>query len=483
VIREAEMTHVVGQSRYQSALFPEVPDDLVAVDHPVRVIDAFVDMLDLAQLGFSKVQAEATGRPPYAPGDLVKLYVYGYMNQVRSSRRLERETLRNLEVLWLINRVMPSYKTIADFRKDHASAIVGVCRAFIQFCRGQALFGGELLAIDGTKIEAVASRKKVITPKRLAEQIAALDRKIGEHLKGMDEADRQEEGATAERVDVKAALEELRTGREDIRRKAAAMAEQGLKQEVLGEVEARLMRTARHGHQVAYNAQIAVDGEHNLIAAFDLTNEGNDQRLLYPMAQQGKEALAAGTLTVIADTGYSNGEQGERCEAAQITAIVPRPQTVNKEGEQYFSRDCFAYDAESDSYCCPSSQTLRLGRTSHTKEKKEYWNAKACRGCALKAKCTKAAKRTIVRSFHENAREAMHRRARNDPKWMMLRKSLVEHPFGTMKWMLGYPRFLLRGLAKAKAELALAVLGYNLKRTIKQLGVQRLLFALRAAPA
>jgi transposase len=477
------MTHVAGQSRYQSTLFPEVPDDLVPGDHSVRLIDAFVDTLDLAQLGFSKVEAEATGRPPYAPGDLVKLYVYGYMNQVRSSRRLEREAWRNLEVLWLINRVMPSYKTIADFRKDHAGAIVGVCRAFIQFCRGQALFGGELLAIDGTKIEAVASRKKVITPKRLAEQIAAIDRKIGEHLKAMDETDREEEETPTARVDVKAALEDLRTRREDIRRQAAAMAEQGLKQHVLGEAEAKLMRTAKHGHQVAYNAQIAVDAEHNLIAAFDLTNEGNDQRLLYPMAEQGKEALAAESLTVVADTGYSNGEHGERCAEAKITANVPRAQTANKEGEQYFNRDCFAYDAASDSYRCPAGQRLGLGRVSHTEEKKEYWNAKACRGCALKAKCTKAGKRTIVRGFHEDAREAMHRRASSDPKWMTLRKSLVEHPFATMKWMLGYPRFLVRGLIKAKAELALAVLGYNLKRVINQLGVQRLLLALRAAPA
>jgi transposase len=477
------MGHVTGQSRYQTTLFPEVPDDLVPGDHPVRVIDAYVDTLDLARLGFSKVEAEATGRPPYLPGDLLKLYVYGYLNQVRSSRRLERETRRNLEVLWLINRVSPSFKTIADFRKDHVKAIVDVCRAFIGFCGSQALFGAEVLAIDGTKIAAVASRKKVVTPKKLAEQMQALERKIADHLKAMDEADEQEEDAPADRVDVKGALEELKARREDIKRQAEEMKEQGLSQRVLGEQDARLMRTPNHGHQVAYNAQIAVDAANHLIVAFDLTNEGNDLRLLHPMAEQGKQALGVDSLTVVADAGYSNGEHGERCESAQITAIVPRAQTDNPEGEQYFGRDRFVYDAASDSYRCPAAETLRLGRTSYTNEKKEYWNDKACGACALKPQCTKAARRSIVRSFHQDAREAMHRRARSDPKWMRLRKSVVEHPFGTMKWLMGHPRFLIRGVVKGKAELALVVFCYNLKRAINILGVRQLLPALRPMPS
>lgn len=483
MILGVRMAHIAGQSRYQSTLFPEVPDDLVAGDHPVRVIDAFVETLDLRQLGFSKVDAEETGRPPYQPGDLLKLYVYGYLNQVRSSRRLEREAQRNLEVLWLINRVRPSFKTIADFRKDHPEAIVGVCRSFIAFCREQALFGGVLLAIDGTKIAAVASRKKVVTPKKLAEQVKVLDRKIAEHLKAMDEADKEEAQAPVERVDVAAAIKELQAQRAEVQHQAQAMNEQGLSQEVVGERDAKLMRTANHGHQVAYNAQIAVDAEHHLIAAFDLTNEGNDYRLLHPMAEQGKTALAVESLTAVADTGYSNGEHGELCEQAQITAIVPRPQTVNPEGEQYFSRDRFSYDAESDSYQCPAGATLTVGKVSHTQAKKEYWNSQACRECPLKPQCTTAARRTIVRSFHEDAREAMHRRAVSDPKWMTLRKSLVEHPFGTIKWMMGDVRFLVRGLVKAKAEFAFEVLGYNLKRVISLLGVRKLLRALQQVPA
>jgi transposase len=479
---QVNMAHIGGQSRFQATLFPEVADDLVPQDHAVRVIDAFVDSLDLARLGFSKVEAEATGRPPYAPGDLLKLYVYGVQNQVRSSRRLQREAERNVEVLWLIDRVRPSYKTIADFRKDHAEAIVGVCRAFTQFCRRQALFGGEVVAVDGTKIAAAASRKKVVTPQTLAKQMEALDRKIGRHLAAMDAADVQEEQEAAEPMDVKAALEALKERREEIKRQAEELAKEGLSQRVIGEAEARLMRTAHHGHQVAYNAQLAVDAKHNLVAAFDLTSEGNDQALLYPMAEQAKEALGVDRLTVVADTGYSNGEHAELCQAAKIDAIVPRPETVNPKGKELFGRDAFAYDREGDSYRCPAGHTLSLHRVSQTEQKKEYWNAKACRACPLKTQCTKAGKRSIVRSFHEDAREAMHLRAKSDPKWMKLRMSLVEHPIGTMKWMMGYPRFLLRGSIKAKAELAFAVLGYNLKRVISILGVHNLLLTLRASP-
>lgn len=476
------MVHVAGQSRYQTTLFPEVLDEAVSADHPVRVIDAFVDSLDLAELGFSKVAAEATGRPPYHPGDLLKLYIYGYLNQVRSSRRLAREAQRNIEVQWLINRLTPAFKTIADFRKDHAKAIVGVCRAFIRFCREQSLFGGELLAIDGTKIEAVASRKQVITPRSLAKKMAAIERKIAEYLAAMDEADRQEPAAEETgAADVAAALAALRARRDAVRQQAERLAAEGRTQLVVTEEQARLMRTARHGHQVAYNAQSVVDAEHKLIVAFELTNEGNDHRLLHPMALQGREAVQGGQVTVVADTGYANGEQGQRCADGGITAIVPRPKTVNPEGEQYFTRDAFTYDAAGDSWRCPAGETLACRDVSLTEQRTRY-TTKACAGCALKPRCTKAAQRTIVRDFHEDALQAMHQRATDDPTWMRQRRCLAEHPFGTMKWLLGHPRFLVRGLKKAKAELALSVLGFNLKRVINILGVPALLAALRPMP-
>jgi transposase len=475
------MAHVSGQSRYQSTLFPEVLDDVVGRDSPVRVIDVFVDGLNLGELGFSKVAAEATGRPPYDPGDLLKLYVYGYLNRVRSSRRLEAEAQRNVEVMWLINRLSPAFKTIADFRKDHARAIIGACRAFIRFCREHSLFGGELLAIDGSKIAAVASRKKVITPARLAKIEAAIDRRIAEYLARMDEADRQEPAAVTG-ADLTAALAALKAEREKLQRQAQELAEQGLSQRVEGESDARLMRTP-HGHQVAYNAQIAVDAQHKLIVAFDLTNEGNDHRQLHPMAVQGKAAVVgAEQVTVVADTGYSNGEHGALCEQDGITAVVPRAATVNPRGKQNFSRDQFIYDPERDTWQCPAGETLSLFKISRTQQKNEYTTT-ACGACALKPRCTKAERRVIVRHFYEDAREAMHQRALADRVWMKHRREMAEHPFGTMKWLMGHPRFLLRGLRKAKGELALGVLSYNLKRVINLLGVQGLLEALQPVPA
>src|SRR5713226_7426244 len=474
------MAHVAGQSRYQSTLFPEVLDEVVSSEDPVRVIDAFVETLDLGELGFSKVAAEEMGRPPYAPGDLLKLYVYGYLHRVRSSRRLEAETQRNVQVMWLINRLTPAFKTIADFRKDHTGAIVGVCRGFIRFCRDQSLFGAELLAIDGTKIAAVASRKQVITPKRIEKMNAVIDRKIADYLASMDEADREEPGAAGAPADVAAAIEALKAQKARLQGQARDLADRGLKQLVVTEPEAKLMRTP-HGHAVAYNAQIAVDAEHKLIVAFELTNEGNDQQQLHPMAVQGKVAVGADVVTIVADTGYSNGEHGELCERDGILAIVPRAETVNPRGKQYFSRDKFTYAPASDSWHCPAGATLSLYKTSHTEKKKEYTSA-ACGTCTLKPQCTSAARRTIVRSFYEDAREAMHRRAMADPSWMKRRREMAEHPFGTMKWLMAHPRFLVRGLTKAKAELALGVLSYNLKRVIAILGVPALLQALQPSP-
>ena len=472
------MEHVAGRSRYQSELMSPSLDELVDCDSAVRVIDAFVDGLDLRRLGFARVETAATGRPPYAPGDLLKLYIYGYMNQMRSSRRLEREAQRNLEAHWLIDRLRPSFKTIADFRRDHSEAIVSACREFVRFCRAQSLMGGAIAAIDGTKIAAVASRKKVVTPKALEERLKAVEDKIRNHLEAMDAADQIEEAEEGEaRVDVKAALAALEQQKKAIQRQAEELKEQGLSQRVDGEEEARLMRAAPQGHKVAYNAQIAVDAKNKLIAAFDLTNEGNDERQLYPMAIAAKQALEAEQITIVADTGYSNGEQGEQCAAAGIVAVVPRQVVVNPKGKALFTREAFAYDAAHDSYRCPAGQTLTCFKVSYTQKTKAY-RTSACKTCPLKVRCTEAPRRVVARSFYEDERQAMDDRAKADPGWMKLRLSIVEHPFGTMKWMMGRPRFLVRGLKKAKSEFALGVLGYNLKRVMKIMGTQGLVEAL-----
>jgi transposase len=463
-------------------LFPESLDEAVGGNHPVRVIDAFVESLDLGRIGFSKVVAQATGRPPYRPEDMLKLYLYGYQHQMRSSRRLEAEAGRNVEVMWLTRRLEPAFKTIADFRKAHPDQIIDVCRAFVQFCREQALVGGKVLVIDGTKINAVASPKQVVTPGSLKQKAEAIDRKIAAYLAQMDAADREESEAQTQEIDVAAALEALKGRRIEIQQQAEELSERGLSQLVMTEPDAKLMRTPGQGYQVAYNAQTVVDAEHKLVVAFDLVNEGNDQRQLYPMAMAGQEAVGGEAVTVVADTGYSNGEHGQLCADDGITAIVARMETINPKGKQYFARDRFSYDAQSDSWRCPAGETLTCRAVERKAQQKKYWT-NACRGCPLKASCTKSGKRIIVRHVFENAREAMHRRAMADPRWMKLRRCVVEHPYGTIKWMMGRPRFLLRGLKKAKAELALGVLAYNLKRVINILGVPKLLASLQPTPA
>jgi transposase len=473
------MRHIQGTSRQQTTLFPETLDEFIAPEHPVRVIDAFVESLALARLGFAGAIAAETGRPGYHPGDLLKLYVYGYLQQLRSSRRLEREAQRNLEVLWRMNRLTPSYKTIADFRRDHVQAVVGVCRSFTELCRAQGLFAAQRVAIDGTKLKAVASDKRVLTPERIARQQARIDQRISDDLQALDTADAEEADHVppAQAVDIAAAVHALHARRDELQHLAEQMQAEDLTQTVAGEPEARRMRTP-HGYRVAYNAQIAVDAQHKLIAYAEVTHDGNDRQQLQPMALATQAELQADTLTVVADTGYANGAQGRQCAEHGITAIVPRPEVVNPKGKTYFTRERFAYDAASDTYRCPAGDTLHRQRTSQTHQNQHY-GTPGCGSCPLKARCTGGRRRVIVRSFFEDDIAAMHQRALSNPTWLRQRRCLAEHPFGTLKWMLGVPRFLLRGLRKVRGEWALTVLGYNLKRVINILGVKHLLDVLQ----
>lgn len=466
------MGHIQGQSRHQSTLFPPSLDELIPADHPVRVIDAFVESLDLAALAFAKTAPAATGRPPYHPGDLLKLYLYGYLNQVRSSRRLEREAARNIELLWLLNRLCPDFKTIANFRKDNPPAIVGVCRAFTLFCREQALFGAELVAIDGSKFEAVASRKQVVTPKRIAAELTSIEERIGQYLRSLDEAD-VSEPAVPSSGDTHSAIETLRARQQQWQALAGEMQANGETQRVITEPEARLMRASGGGHVVGYNVQTAVDAQHHLIVSFEVCQDGNDHRQLYPMATAAQETLEAETLTAVADTGYRNGEQAAQCEARGITPVAPAPRVVNPRGD-YFTRERFDYDPHSDSYRCPAGEVLTRGRTDHKLQVRHYTTS-ACRECARRPQCTGAPRRTVLRHFYAEQVEAMDRRAKDRPELMTARRCLAEHPFGTIKHMMGLPRFLVRGLTKVKAEMALSITAYNLRRVINILGVPTVL--------
>lgn len=466
------MGHIKGLSRYQTTLMPESLDELIDANNSVRVLNAFVDTLDMKVLGFARVVPARTGRPPYDPADLLKLYLYGYLHQVRSSRRLERECGCNLEVMWLMNRLVPDFKTIADFRKDHGPALVGVCRTFVGFCREQALFGAELVAIDGSKFQAVASRKQALTARQLEEHRTRLDEQIAQYLGQLDTADAAEQTRPA--GESSRALAALEARRAELQALAAEMAARDRRSVVRGEPDAGLMHSGHGSELVAgYNVQSAVDAKHGLIAHHEVTPDANDHQHLYPIAVAAQAAIQAERLTVVADSGYHNGEQAAQCERAGITAIVPSPRTVNPHGD-YFTKTDFVYDAVTDTYRCPAGATLTY-RTYHTQEQVRLYATEACGPCPLRLRCTKGKRRMVARHYFADALEAMGRRARENPGWMIQRRSLAEHPFGTLKRWLTGGRFLVRGSAKVKGEMALAVTAYNLRRTLTILGVPALL--------
>jgi transposase len=466
------MGYVSGQSRGQGALFPVVLDDLMPEDHPVRVIEAFVAELDLAQLGFAKAEPAATGRPPYDPGDLLRLYLYGYLNQVRSSRRLERECARNVEVMWLLNRLAPDHKTIAEFRRLNAVSFKAVCRAFVRFCAEAELIGGQWVAIDGSKFQAVASKRVVVTAAKLDAQLKSLDSQVQGYLQALDTADEAEASAAAlaSKQAVRAALARLQERRADVASTRAILQELKATQHVVGESEAKLMKTGQGPSAVAYNVQTAVDAKHKLIVHHELTNESNDSRSLLPMATAAKAVLGSERLNVVADAGYSNGQQAQACEAAGISAYVPVQRATNNQGDGiYFDRSAFSYDGRSESYRCPAGQTLtRKGSTAHGLL---LYTTQACTGCAVKGKCTGAKQRWVSRHPAEEALERMRQRLAQCPQAMAIRRETVEHPFANLKCrILGNGRLLLRGMQGAGGEMALAVLAHNFRRALNVLG-------------
>jgi transposase len=469
---------VEGVSRDQATLFPERLDELIRADAPVRAVDAFVDSLDLRELGFTKAVPEWTGRPPYAPADMTKIYIYGYLHGVRSSRRLERECYCNIEVLWLVNRVAPDFKTIADFRRDNREALTGVCRAFVQFCRHQGLFGAELVAIDGSKFAAQNSPQKAFTTTQLAQEAARLDKRIGVYLTAMDEADAAEETEAAA-GDVRAALAALRERRADVAQVLGLMGAMKLNQATLSDAESRLMRASGGGGVVGYNVQIAVDDRHGLIAHHEVTQDVTDQNQLAAVAQGAKAALGCEALQVAADSGYADAEQIKHCEDGGIIPFVPHPRSTNTHGP-YFARSRFVYEPQQDQFRCPAGQVLRFHSASAKKQARSYLGIN-CAGCVLKRRCTKAKARTVTRHLYEDVLERLAVRMKAHPDIMRRRAGRAEHPFGIIKAMMGYPRFLCRGLKAVTTEMALSVTAFNLKRTLAILGTRELVQRLRPA--
>jgi transposase len=441
------MGFIQGEARGQQTLFPVTLDELIPADHLCRVIEAFVGKLDMAGLGFVRAEPAETGRPGYDPRDLLKLYLYGYLQQVRSSRRLEAECQRNVEVMWLLGRLEPDYKSIAEFRRMHSEAVTEAGAELVRFARSVGLVRGEWVAIDGSKFRAVSSAKSVRERESVKRYLAQLEI-----------ADEQDE-VVIDPSAVAAALEKLKNHPEP---------------------EARLMRMMHGNPAPAYNVQTAVDAEHALIVAQKVTTEVTDNRSLLPMAEAAKQAVGAPeTLHVVADAGYSNGEQAECCEARGILPHVPANRAINNQGDgTMFDRTEFVYNEKTDSFRCPAGQVLTRKQLQRAKTRVIYAAAaQTCAVCTAKGRCTNAPQRVVNRHLHEGALQRMNRRA--TPQAMRLRRSTVEHPFGTLKYRIfGHPRFLLRGIAGAQAEMSLATIAYNLKRMINVLGGQKLATAL-----
>jgi transposase len=476
------MDYIEGSNRNQLILFPQSLDEYISEDNPVRFIDAFVESLDLKELGFRHSVLQETGRPPYHPSVLLKLYVYGYLNRIRSSRLLEKEANRNVEVIWLTGRLAPDHKTIANFRRDNGKAVREVCRAFTRFCRDLDLFGGELVAIDGSKFKAVNNKGRNFTDRKLKRTMKDIDKKIDAYLQELDENDAkepEERKLTAEEL-----KEKIKTLRERMKKYKGfqkQMEESGETQISLTDPDSRSMPVGGgRTTDVAYNVQMSVDEKHKMIVDHEVTNEVTDRSLLRQMSERAKEALGVEELDVLADMGYYDGQQVKECIEEGITPYIHKADTSANRKLGLFAKDDFRYDPEQDCYWCPSGEKLTYRfQTIEKGRGRKYYATPACSQCKLKSKCTRSKDgRRITRWVYEEVLEEMEARVQDEPDKVKLRKTLAEHPFGTIKRHMDQGYFLMRGLPNVGAEMSLTVLAYNIKRAVRILGVQKMVQAL-----
>jgi len=476
---------IEGVDRSQTTLFPERLEDWVSEDNPVRVIDVFVDELDLGALGFDRVVPLWTGRPAYHPSILLKLYVYGYLNRVQSSRRLEREAGRNVEVMWLTGRLVPDHKTIADFRKDNGKAIRKVCAEFVSLCRQLDLFAPGCVAIDGAKFKAVNARDRNFTRAKMKRRLEQIEESVTRYLHQLDSADRQE-ASLARETKIERLTEKIAKLRQEVKRLKALEAEMLAapdQQLSLTDPDARSMATSGRGSGiVGYNVQMAVDTEHHLIATHEVINEGTDRSQLSPMSKKAKEDLGTDTLDVVADRGYFDSQEILACSQAGITVTLPKPQTSGAKAKGHFVRQDFRYVAEEDVYICPAGERLTYHYTNVEAGRtlRRYWT-NLCQQCAIKHLCTTGKERRIARWEHEHVLEDVERRLDENPEKMRTRRQTAEHPFGTIKSWMGYTHFQMKTLKNVRTEMALHVLAYNIKRVMAIMGTGPLIAAIKAA--
>ena len=469
---------IEGEDRNQATLFPERLDDYVTEDNPVRVIDVFVDDLDISGLGF-KAEPAATGRPAYHPKTMLKLYVYGYLNREQSSRRLERAAQRNVELMWLTGRLAPDFKTIADFRKDNGEAIRLVCREFVMLCKKLDLLSDQLVAIDGSKFKAVNSRDRNFTRAKMKRRLEDVEASIDRYLQRLAEADQVEPAADDAEV-LQAKVGKLRAELQRLKKLEVRMLEAPDKQLSLTDPDARSMNSRGTG-VVGYNVQSAVDSKHHLIIAHEVSNVGSDRSQLATMARQAKDVLEADKLDVVADRGYYNGNEIRSCEQAGIDAYLPKPATSPNKAKGQFDRSAFRYIEADDEYECPAGErlTYRFTRTEAGKEIRRYWTS-ACTHCAIKAQCTSGDYRRVSRWVHADVLERAQQRLDERPEIMRMRRATVEHPFGTIKSWMGSTHLQMKTLPRVSTEMSLHVLAYNMKRAINLLGTEKIVATIRA---
>jgi len=472
---------IQGEDRTQATLLPELLDDYVADTNPVRVVDVFVDELDLGQLGFEGVDPAATGRPAYQPATLLKIYIYGYLNRIQSSRRLEKEAQRNVELMWLTGRLTPDFKTIADFRKDNGKAICEVCRQFVVLCQKLGLFSEALVAIDGSKFKAVNNRDRNFTSAKLQRRMEEIESSINRYLVALDTADRQEPAvAKIKRERLEDKIIALKTQMQALKEVEVVLNETPDKQISLTDPDARSMKTRGTGI-VGYNVQTAVDAKHHLIVAHEVTNVGSDHDQLTSMAKQARDAMGTQELTAVADRGYFKSQEILASHEAGLTVIVPKPETSNAAADGRFGRADFIYNAERNEYRCPAGQSLiwRFASVEHGLNMDCYWSSN-CKSCAMKDQCTPSGQRRVKRWENEGLLDAMQSRLDHAPDAMRIRRETAEHPFGTIKSWMGATHFLTKTLDRVSAEMSLHVLAYNLKRMIKIMGAGALMEAMMA---
>jgi transposase len=475
---------IEGADRGQATLLPDCLDDWVEESNPVRVVDAFVDALDLVELGFNDVEPALTGRPGYHPAPLLKLYIYGYLNRIQSSRRLEREARRNLEVIWLLQRLTPDDKTIADFRKDNGPAIKKVCARFIELCRQMRLLTKPSVAIDGSKFKAVNTRDKNFTKGKVERRRQQLEESVARYLAQLDTADLQEPSETlaGKTAHLKEKLSKLASEMQKLEAYEKQMLASPDQQISLTDPDCRSMATSGRGSGVVgYNVQVAVETEHHLIVTHEVTNSGSDRAQLANVAKQAKAVLQVDKLDAVADRGYFNSPEILACHEADITVTLPKPMTSGAKSDGRFGKQDFVYIAEEDVYRCPAGERLTYRYTNEEDGKvlRRYWTT-ACPKCPLKSQCTKGPERRIARWEHEHVLGAVQQRLDANPKAMRQRRETVEHPFGTMKARMGATHFLTKTLPKVAAEMALSVLAYNLTRVMNIVGIKPLIAAIAA---